>query len=422
MGAPLPQQSTQQSAPPNNVTAEVDVVSTRAVSHKEGHDGSNSAEGNGADASSAVPVEATTNARGGRSKEARGNDTQQPRTKKGQPAAQNAAQNANARGGSNNQQGGSAHGCTGGSRSAAGGDHGGHCGAPSNGIAPASSSASGGAELGPPPPQQQMAPHACGQVPAPGGGMVFRPGYAGAQMPVQSKPQPMHTELMLINGDDRVRSHREALKHRLQMSGGMALEELEHAVRMMLLSGRFTGTQGIPETMLLEFLPQKFIMPPSPFRTIAEMSACLPWLLRVHQAMQFISQMPNGLMTVQRLICPAASPENGGLAAEGGVLAVDWMMIEQVMSRPETPREEMFRPGMAGDPRFPRGAMMRNEPGADGAPAPEGDVASKGQQPQQMQMLQPTQQGGQPPPPSAPPPFAPKQTHGAKPAPAPAPA
>ena len=53
------------------------------------------------------------------------------------------------------------------------------------------------------------------------------------------------------------------------------------------------------------------------------------WLLRVHQAMQYISQMPNGLMTVQRLICPAASPENGGLAAEGGVLAVDWMMIEQ---------------------------------------------------------------------------------------------
>ena len=88
-------------------------------------------------------------------------------------------------------------------------------------------------------------------------------------------------------------------------------------------------TQGIPETMLFEFIPQKFIMPPAPFRTIAEMSACLPWLLRVHHGMQYISQLPTGLMTVQRLICPAASPENGGLAAEGGVLAVDWAMIEQ---------------------------------------------------------------------------------------------
>jgi len=409
VGAPLPQQSTQQSMPQSNATAEVDVVPPRA-SHKEGHDSSNSADGAGADASSATAVE-TPPGRGGRSsnKEMRGNDTQQPRTKKGQPATQNAAQNANTRGGGNNQHG-SAHGCAGGSRSVVGGDIGAHCGAPSNGIAPASSSAAGGAEMGLP---QQMPHHACGQVPAPGAGMVFRPGYAAGQMPVQSKPQPLHTELMLINGDDRVRSHREALKHRLQMSGGMALEELEHAVRMMLLSGRFSGTQGIPETMLIEFLPQKFIMPPSPFRTIAEMSACLPWLLRVHQAMQFISQMPNGLMTVQRLICPAASPENGGLAAEGGVLAVDWMMIEQVMSRPEMPREEMFRPGMAGDPRFPRGAMMRNETGADGAPAPEGDLVAKGQQSQQMQMQQPTQQGGQPPPPSAPPPFGPKQAQGA---------
>ena len=39
--------------------------------------------------------------------------------------------------------------------------------------------------------------------------------------------------------------------------------------------------------------------------------------------------MPNGLMTVQRLVCPAAS-EMGGLAAPDGVLAIDWQCIDQV--------------------------------------------------------------------------------------------
>ena len=45
--------------------------------------------------------------------------------------------------------------------------------------------------------------------------------------------------------------------------------------------------------------------------------------------MQWVQQMPNGLMTVQRLVCPAAS-EMGGLAAPDGVLAIDWQCIDQV--------------------------------------------------------------------------------------------
>ena len=81
--------------------------------------------------------------------------------------------------------------------------------------------------------------------------------------------------------------------------------------------------------MLTPFLHEQILMPPSPFRTIAELAACLPWLLRVHQQMQWVQQMPNGLMTVQRLICPAAS-DVGGLAAPDGVLAIDWRTVEEV--------------------------------------------------------------------------------------------
>ena len=47
--------------------------------------------------------------------------------------------------------------------------------------------------------------------------------------------------------------------------------------------------------------------------------------------MQWVQQMPNGLMTVQRLVCPAAS-EMGGLAAPDGVLAIDWQCIDQVVA------------------------------------------------------------------------------------------
>ena len=49
--------------------------------------------------------------------------------------------------------------------------------------------------------------------------------------------------------------------------------------------------------------------------------------------MQWVQQMPNGLMTVQRLVCPAAS-EMGGLAAPDGVLAIDWQCIDQACHRP----------------------------------------------------------------------------------------
>merc|ERR1719409_2575632 len=172
-------------------------------------------------------------------------------------------------------------------------------------------------------------------------------------------PQPQmqfQTEILLLQGDERIRAHREALKARLHLSG-LNLEELEYAVRVMVMQGRFTGSAGIPETMLMPSLPERFLSPGSPFRTIAELAASLPWLLRVHQSMQWVQQMPNGLMTVQRLICPAAS-ELGGLAAPDGVLAIDWPKVEEVMARSTdaSAQAEGYRPSMAGDPRFPRGA------------------------------------------------------------------
>jgi len=46
--------------------------------------------------------------------------------------------------------------------------------------------------------------------------------------------------------------------------------------------------------MLMAFLPETYYMHPAPFRTIAELSGSLPWLLRVHQSMQWVSQLPNG--------------------------------------------------------------------------------------------------------------------------------
>ena len=97
-------------------------------------------------------------------------------------------------------------------------------------------------------------------------------------------------------------------------------------------------------------------MPPSPFRTIAELAACLPWLLRVHQQMQWVQQMPNGLMTVQRLICPAAS-DVGGLAAPDGVLAIDWRTVEEVPIR-----RRRRRPPVSTRPF--------NNPTSDPAPVP----------------------------------------------------
>merc|ERR1719473_2067746 len=101
-------------------------------------------------------------------------------------------------------------------------------------------------------------------------------------------------------------------------------------------------------------LPERFLAPSSPFRTIADLASSLPWLLRVHQSYQWVQQMPNGLMTVQRLICPSAS-EMGGLAAPDGVLAVDWPKVEEIMARSAEAAvaADSYRPSMAGDPRFP---------------------------------------------------------------------
>ena len=190
--------------------------------------------------------------------------------------------------------------------------------------------------------------------------------------------QQFQTELLLLQETsaqgERMRNHREALKARLAASpagaqGGLSLDELEHSVRCMIVGGRFAGhtaslkrrpntatllaprdakslaaqrtchisqqpgTQGVPESAIIGLIPDKYIQPPSPFRTIAELAASVAWLLRVHQSMQWVQQMPNGLMTVQRLVCPAAS-EMGGLAAPDGVLAIDWQCIDQVTPPP----------------------------------------------------------------------------------------
>jgi hypothetical protein len=98
-----------------------------------------------------------------------------------------------------------------------------------------------------PSPQQGWAgqPSGAGNVANPAlMGYRAQPPYAGGtQMPPQ--PQPFNTELMLLQ-DERIRNHREALKQRLQLCGGLGLEELEFAVRMMLMSGRFAGSQVSP--------------------------------------------------------------------------------------------------------------------------------------------------------------------------------
>ena len=189
--------------------------------------------------------------------------------------------------------------------------------------------------------------------------------------------QQFQTELVLLQETspqgERMRTHRDALKSRLAASSVskdfLSLDELEYSVRTMIVNGRFAGTQGIPESAIIGLIPDKYVQPPSPFRTIAEVAASLPWLLRVHQSMQWVQQMPNGLMTVQRLVCPAAS-EMGGLAAPDGVLAIDWQCIEQVMARPVESHPPEFRPGMQGDPRFPRAPAA-----TAGAPAPEEGAA-----------------------------------------------
>ena len=180
--------------------------------------------------------------------------------------------------------------------------------------------------------------------------------------------QQFNTEVMLLSTDEPIRKHRDALKvpaaipdaaanpaaaaaaaptllpltppppslfqERLS-SAKLSLDEIEGAIRHLLLRGQFhlpQQQQGVPESVLTPFLHEQILMPPSPFRTIAELAACLPWLLRVHQQMQWVQQMPNGLMTVQRLICPAAS-DVGGLAAPDGVLAIDWRTVEEVPIR-----------------------------------------------------------------------------------------
>ena len=210
--------------------------------------------------------------------------------------------------------------------------------------------------------------------------------------------QQFNTEVMLLSTDEPIRKHRDALKapaaipaaataamppppspppppsrrrrrrrprppaahppprslfqERLS-SAKLSLDEIEGAIRHLLLRGQFhlpQQQQGVPESVLTPLPHAQILMPPSPFRTIAELAACLPWLLRVHQQMQWVQQMPNGLMTVQRLICPAAS-DVGGLAAPDGVLAIDWRTVEEVpIRRRRRPTPHTPHPKPASDP------------------------------------------------------------------------
>ena len=58
---------------------------------------------------------------------------------------------------------------------------------------------------------------------------------------------------MLLQGDERIRNHRDALKARLHLSG-LNLEELEYAVRVMVMNGRFTGSAPLARS--LQILPR----------------------------------------------------------------------------------------------------------------------------------------------------------------------
>ena len=187
--------------------------------------------------------------------------------------------------------------------------------------------------------------------------------------------QQFNTEVMLLSTDEPIRKHRDALKvpaaipdaaaaipaataaaptlltltppppslfqERLS-SAKLSLDEIEGAIRHLLLRGQFhlpQQQQGVPESVLTPFLHEQILMPPSPFRTIAELAACLPWLLRVHQQMQWVQQMPNGLMTVQRLICPSAS-ETGGLAAPDGASTLFTPHIHIITTIPKHSRTD----------------------------------------------------------------------------------
>merc|ERR1719267_269328 len=85
-------------------------------------------------------------------------------------------------------------------------------------------------------------------------GLVWR--YGG---PMPQMGQQFQTELLLLQEmtpqGERMRAHREALKARLTAasanqtppnSSPLSLDEVEWAVRCMIVGGRFAGTQGIP--------------------------------------------------------------------------------------------------------------------------------------------------------------------------------
>lgn len=140
---------------------------------------------------------------------------------------------------------------------------------------------------------------------------------------------PFDTEELHLM-DARQKKHREVLKARLEQSR-IELDSIEYAIRVMIMQGLFDETKGVPETMLTSSLPAFVFKSSSPFMTISEIASSIPWLLRVHQTMEWVQTMPNGIKTRQRLICPAA--RCGKIAGSKGVLGIDWNIIDDIVFR-----------------------------------------------------------------------------------------
>ena len=123
-------------------------------------------------------------------------------------------------------------------------------------------------------------------------GLVWR--YGG---PMPQMGQQFQTELLLLQEmspqGERMRAHRDALKARLTAAGAnlpppaagapppFSLDETEWAVRCMIVGGRFAGTQGIPESAIIGFLPDKYV-PHGQSGLLGEAIAGHQGLIRLH--------------------------------------------------------------------------------------------------------------------------------------------
>lgn len=161
-------------------------------------------------------------------------------------------------------------------------------------------------------------------------------------------------ELHLL--DARQKKHREVLKARLKQSG-IELNSIEYAIRVMIMQGRFDDTVGIPETMLMPSLPAFVFESSSPFMTVSDIASSIPWLLRVHQTMQWVQTMPIGI-TTQSFICPAAL--HGKIANSKGILGIDWNIIDNIVFR----TKKSMRRKRRNATRIAKTDQARESPGA----------------------------------------------------------